>query len=60
MEVEQVQTSCGYAVPFMEFKEDRTQLNSWAEKQGEERIKNYWKEKNTKSIDGFETRILED
>ena len=60
MEVEQVQTSCGYAVPFMEFKEERTQLNSWAEKQGEDRIKDYWKEKNIKSIDGFETRILKD
>ena len=60
MEVEQVQTSCGYAVPFMEFKEERTQLNSWAEKQGEDRIKNYWKEKNTKSIDGFETNILKE
>jgi len=60
MEIDQVQTSCGYAVPFMGFKEERTQLNSWAEKQGEERIENYWKEKNTKSIDGFETGILED
>ena len=60
MEVEQVQTSCGYAVPFMEFKAERTQLNSWAEKQGEERIKNYWKDKNTKSIDDFETRILKE
>ena len=58
MEVVQVQTSCGYAVPFMEFKEERTQLNSWAEKQGEDRIKDYWKEKNIKSIDGFETKII--
>ena len=60
MEVDQVQTSCGYAVPFMEFKEERTQLRSWAEKQGEERIKNYWKEKNTLSIDKFETKILKE
>ncbi len=56
--VDLVQTSCGYAVPFMDFKEDRLQLYSWAEKQGKERIKNYWKEKNTKSIDGFDTNIL--
>lgn len=58
MEVDKVQTSCGYAVPYMEFKEERTQLRSWAEKQGDERIKNYWKEKNTRSIDNFETKIL--
>ncbi|TYA71583.1 pyridoxamine 5'-phosphate oxidase family protein [Seonamhaeicola marinus] len=58
MHIDSVQTSCGYAVPFMDFKEERLQLNSWAEKQGEERIKNYWKEKNTKSIDGLETGII--
>ncbi len=60
MKIESVQTSCGYAVPFMDFKEERQQLNSWAEKQGKERIENYWKEKNTKSIDGLETKIFED
>lgn len=59
MTIDSVQTSCGYAVPFMDFKEERLQLNSWAEKQGEERIKNYWKEKNTKSIDGLDTGIIE-
>ena len=59
MNIELVQTSCGYAVPFMDFKEERTQLQSWAEKQGEERIENYWKDRNTKSIDGFETNILD-
>ena len=58
MEIDMVQTSCGFAVPFMNFKEERTQLKSWAEKQGEERIKDYWKEKNATSIDGFKTGIL--
>lgn len=57
MHIDTVQTSCGYAVPFMDFKEERTQLKSWSEKQGEERLENYRKEKNTLSIDGFETRI---
>lgn len=58
MDVDLVQTSCGFAVPFMDFKEDRTTLNVWAEKQGEEKIEQYWSDKNTKSIDGFETKIL--
>ncbi len=57
MEVDLVQSSCGYAVPFMDFKEDRTVLKSWAEKQGDIGIKDYWKNKNTQSIDGFETLI---
>ncbi len=56
MHIDMVQTSCGYAVPFMDFKEERTQLNSWAEKQGEEKIDLYHKERNTVSIDGFETK----
>ncbi|MFC4632288.1 pyridoxamine 5'-phosphate oxidase family protein [Dokdonia ponticola] len=60
MEVDLVQTSCGYAVPFMDFKEERTVLHSWAEKQGKDNIETYWETKNTTSIDGFETKILED
>ncbi len=58
MEVDLVQSSCGFAVPFMDFKEDRTVLKDWAEKQGQDKIENYWEEKNTQSIDGFETKIL--
>ncbi len=59
MDIDLVQTSCGFAVPVMEFRQERTILNEWAEKKGEEQIQNYWKEKNTISLDGFETRILE-
>ena len=60
MDIDLVQTSCGFAVPFMEFKEERTTLNSWAEKQGKDRLEEYWENKNIKSIDGFETKILND
>lgn len=59
MNVNLVQTSCGYAIPLMEFKEDRDILTSWSEKQGEERIKDYWKEKNAVSLDGYDTEIFE-
>lgn len=58
MDVDLVQTSCGFAVPFMDFKEERITLNTWAEKQGSDKIERYWSEKNTQSIDGFETNIL--
>ena len=59
MEVDLVQTSCGFAVPFMDFKEERGTLNAWSSKQGTDGIEEYWERKNTKSLDGFETRILE-
>ena len=54
MKVEKVQTSCGFAVPFMEFKEERSQLTSWSKKKGEDGIQQYWKDKNNKSIDGYD------
>jgi hypothetical protein len=60
MDVDLVQTSCGFAVPLMDFKEERTILTNWADKQGEEGIKKYWAEKNMKSIDGFETKIFDE
>jgi hypothetical protein len=60
MKVDLVQTSCGYAVPIMEFKEERSVLDQWAKKQGKDRIEKYWGEKNVESIDGFQTNILEE
>ncbi|MGB0390881.1 MAG: pyridoxamine 5'-phosphate oxidase family protein [Salibacteraceae bacterium] len=60
MKVDLVQTSCGYAVPLMEYKADRTILSDWSSKQGPERVKNYWKEKNTISLDGHPTQIFKD
>lgn len=60
MQVDLVQTSCGFAVPFMDYKEERETLNAWSTKQGHEGIEEYWKNKNTLSIDGFETKILKE
>ena len=57
MSVDLVQTSCGYAVPYMDFIEERNQLRISMEKKGDDRIQNYWQEKNSHSIDGFETEI---
>ena len=53
-----VQTSCGYAVPFMDYVEDRDVLARWAEKRGEDGIRDYWAEKNQVSLDGLPTHVL--
>ncbi len=53
-----VQTSCGYGVPLMNFEQDRTRLKEWGEAKDPETLKEYWAQKNTKSIDGFETQIF--
>ena len=55
MDINLVQTSCGYAVPFMNFKEERTQLAESDNIKGRKGIRKYWKDKNTESIDGFDT-----
>lgn len=57
--VDLVQDSCGMAVPFYSYTEDRNQLKDWATKQGNEGIKKYWEKKNQKSIDGLDSHILE-
>lgn len=57
IEVEMVQTSCGMSIPLFDFKSERRELDDWAREKGEEGIKEYWKEKNEKSIDGLPTGI---
>lgn len=59
MTVEMVQTSCGMAVPLLNFVGDRTQLSDWAKSKGESGIHAYWREKNLTSLDGLPTRIDE-
>jgi len=58
MKIDMVQTSCGMGVPLYNYADDRDLLNNWATKRGETGIKDYWEEKNQKSIDGFQTNIL--
>ncbi|MEQ8858314.1 MAG: pyridoxamine 5'-phosphate oxidase family protein [Pseudomonadales bacterium] len=60
VEVDLVQTSCGYAVPRYQFLEQRTALDRWADHRGPEGIERYWAERNTVSLDGLPTGILED
>lgn len=60
MHVDLVQTSCGYAVPLYEYQEQRRALTLWAEKRGPDGIERYWREKNTVSLDGLPTGLIED
>lgn len=57
LSIELVQTSCGFAVPFFEFRGERQTLSHWADKRGTEGVKDYWKAKNRVSLDGKETGI---
>lgn len=51
-----VQTSCGYAVPLMEFRDHRETLVKWAAaKEGE--LDDYRAQKNSRSLDGLPTPL---
>lgn len=58
--IDSVQTSCGYAVPLMDYQGERGTLARWAEKKGTVGLLDYWREKNSVSIDGLPTGLLED
>ncbi|KAF7324924.1 Pyridoxamine phosphate oxidase [Mycena kentingensis (nom. inval.)] len=69
VDVHKVGTSCGYAVPFFDFKSHRTRLLTWAtKKEGLDQahdeapspsdglvdgLRSYWNTKNLKSLDGL-------
>jgi hypothetical protein len=56
-DIDRVQTSCGYAVPLMDYVGERDTLTRWAEAKGDEGLVNYVCEKNVESIDGLPTPI---
>ena len=60
LDIESVQTSCGYAVPMYTYKGERDTLARWAEKKGTVGLLEYWRDKNQVSIDGLPTCLLED
>jgi len=59
LDIDSVQTSCGYAVPLFDYRGERDTLARWAEKKGPTGLLDYWREKNTVSIDGLPTGLLE-
>lgn len=57
IDVDAVQTSCGYGVPVFTGREERPTLRKWSEHKGEDGLAAYRQEKNRRSIDGLETGI---
>jgi hypothetical protein len=59
LEVELVQTSCGFGVPLFEHRGERDTLDRWAAAKGPEGIEAYWHEKNVLSMDGLPTGLFD-
>lgn len=58
LNIELVQTSCGFGVPFFEYRGERESMIKWAKSRGRDGIEEWWKEKNQISLDGKPTNIL--
>lgn len=57
LDIESVQTSCGFGVPLYAFCGERDALVNWSEKKGEAGLRQYRAEKNRISIDGLPTKM---
>ena len=53
VDLDRIQTSCGFGVPQMAFEGERDQLVKWAERKGPAGLAAYRREKNATSVDGL-------
>lgn len=60
LDIELVQTSCGFGVPILRFEEERPSLVRWAESKGEDGLKAYRRDNNRVSLDGLPTGLAEE
>jgi len=60
LQIDSVQTSCGFGVPLYDFVGQRETLLKWAENKGPQGVSEYQASKNIESIDGKPTHLAED
>jgi hypothetical protein len=58
LDIELAITSCGEGVPYFDYKGERENLVKWSNKKGKKGIEEYWKENNSISLDGIDTKIV--
>ena len=54
VDVDRISDSCGNGVPLMNFEGHRPNMDQWAERKGPQGIRDYWAEKNRRSVDDLE------
>ena len=59
LDIDLVQTSCGFGVPLYDYVDERETLRKWAVSKGPDGVASYWQEKNQTSLDGKTTGIFE-
>lgn len=59
LDIDLVQTSCGFGVPLFSYEGERPSLDQWAKAKGPDGIEEYRREKNVLSMDGLPTGLFE-
>jgi hypothetical protein len=60
IDIDLVQTSCGYGVPLFEYIGERSTLHRWAQQKGDTGLEEYRRQKNARSLDGLPTDLAEE
>jgi hypothetical protein len=60
IDIDLVQTSCGYGVPLFEYIGERSTLHRWAQQKGDAGLEEYRRQKNVRSLDGLPTGLAEE
>jgi len=60
IDIDLVQTSCGYGVPLFQYVGERETLRRWAEQKGDAGLEEYRRVKNARSLDGLPTGFFEE
>ena len=55
VDIDLVHTSCGFGVPYFDYRGERKELEEFAIRKGEKGLREYWKKKNMESMDGKDT-----
>lgn len=59
IDIDLVQTSCGYGVPAYEYRGERPSLLNWAAARGEESLETFRRSRNNQSMDGLPTGLFD-
>lgn len=51
--VQRIADSCGFGVPLLDYRGQRTQLPAWADRKGPKALRDYQRQQNATSIDGL-------
>lgn len=60
IDIQSLQTSCGFSIPLMTLDGERPLLEEWAVKKGPEGLQEYRRTRNQRSIDDLPTGLIDD